>query len=77
MSSIDSLAIHFIRLGQWSEAVELYREELGLSIPQAESRVLGLADEHSLGHPNRLMSWLIIALSGFSVLLFATILSWF
>jgi hypothetical protein len=75
MSSIDSLAIHFIREGQWTEAIELYREEFGLSISQAERKVIGLAHEHDLQHPRRLLSWLWIALAGMSILLFATIVS--
>jgi hypothetical protein len=77
MSSIDSLAIHFIQQGQWAEAVELYREEFGLSSTQAEHRVIGLVHEHDLQHPRRLMSWLWIALGGMSILLFATIISRF
>ena len=40
MSNLDSLAIHLIREGQWSEAISLYREELGVSVAQAEAKVL-------------------------------------
>ena len=39
MSNLDSLAIHLIREGHWSEAVRLYRDELGVSLMQAEAKV--------------------------------------
>jgi hypothetical protein len=69
MTTIDSLAIHFLRHGQWSEAVQLYRDELGMSISQAERKVYGLASEYEIQEPKRLFLWLWIALGGFSVLL--------
>lgn len=75
MTTIDSLAIHFLRHGQWSEAVQLYRDELGMSISQAERKVYGLASEYEIQEPKRLLLWLWIALGGFSVLLFTFFLA--
>ncbi|MFN7877334.1 MAG: hypothetical protein ACK5PB_18590 [Pirellula sp.] len=75
MSTIDSLAIHFIRHGQWADAVQLYRDELGLSIAQAEMKVYGLASEYEIQEPKRLLLWLWIALGGFSIILFSLFLS--
>jgi hypothetical protein len=74
MSNLDSLAIHLIRAGQWSEAIHLYRDEMGLSIPQAEQIVLGLADDYGLKHPQRLMTWVAIAFGGFSLFALASVL---
>ncbi len=74
MSSLDSLAIHLIRAGQWSEAIGLYRDELGISIPQAEEIVAKLADEYSLRHPERFLSWLAIAFGGFSLFAIVAVL---
>ncbi len=67
MSNIDSLATHLIQQGQWAEAVCLYRDELGLSLPQAEEIVLQLADESGVQYPGRFLSWLAIAFAGFSL----------
>ncbi|MFN7291363.1 MAG: hypothetical protein ACK5T6_12305 [Pirellula sp.] len=75
MSTIDSLAIHFLQHGQWSEAVQLYRDELGMSISQAERKVYGLASEYEIHEPKRLLLWLWIALGGFSIILFSVFLS--
>lgn len=69
MSNLDLLAIHLIREGHWTEAVCLYRDELGLSLPQAEKLVVGLADEYDLRHPSRLLFWLWLALAGFTLML--------
>ncbi|MCU0714676.1 MAG: hypothetical protein MUD03_00950 [Pirellula sp.] len=76
MSNLDSLAIHLIRAGQWSEAVCLYRDELGLSLPQAEQLVLRISEEYDLKHPGRLLSWLWIALAGFSILCMVALIDW-
>jgi hypothetical protein len=67
MSNIDSLATHLIQQGHWSEAVCLYRDELGLSLPQAEEIVLQLADNSGIQYPGRFLSWLAIAFAGFSL----------
>jgi len=67
MSNIDSLATHLIQQGHWSEAVCLYRDELGLSLPQAEEIVLQLADNTGIQYPGRFLSWLAIAFAGFSL----------
>jgi hypothetical protein len=67
MSNIDSLATHLIQQGHWSEAVCLYRDELGLSLPQAEEIVLQLADSSGIQYPGRFLSWLAIAFAGFSL----------
>jgi len=67
MSNIDSLAIHLIRQGHWAEAVCLYRDELGLSLTQAEEIVLELADNSGIQYPGRFLSWLAIAFAGFSL----------
>ncbi len=76
MSNLDSLAIHLIREGQWSEAVCLYRDELGLSIPQAERLVVHLADEYNLRSPGRLLNWLWIAFGGGLLFFMVAIIDW-
>jgi hypothetical protein len=75
MSNLDSLAIHLIREGQWAEAVCLYRDELGLSLPQAEQLVHRLADEYDVHCPRRLLHWLWIALGGALILLMAVLIA--
>ena len=55
MTNIDSLATHLIQQGQWAEAVCLYRDELGLSLLQAEEIVLQLADESGVLYPGRFL----------------------
>jgi hypothetical protein len=67
MSNLDSLAIHLIREGHWSEAVRLYRDELGVSLMQAEAKVASLAEEYGVNHPERWTSWLAIAFAGLSL----------
>jgi len=67
MPNIESLATHLIQQGQWAEAVRLYRDELGLSLPQAEEIVLQLADSSGIQYPGRFLSWLAIAFAGFSL----------
>ena len=67
MSNLDSLATHLIQQGHWAEAVCLYRDELGLSLPQAEEIVLKLADNSGIQYPGRFLSWLAIAFAGFSL----------
>jgi hypothetical protein len=68
MSNLDSLAIHLIREGQWSEAISLYREELGVSMAQAEARVLALAEEYEILYPGGWGAWLTLAFAGLSLL---------
>jgi hypothetical protein len=67
MSNLDSLAIHLIREGQWSEAISLYREELGVSVAQAEAKVLALAEEYEILYPGRWAAWLTIGFAGLSL----------
>ncbi|MEQ1824402.1 MAG: hypothetical protein ABL921_00575 [Pirellula sp.] len=67
MSNIDSLATHLIQHGHWSEAVHLYRDELGLSMQQAEQIVLQLADETGVTYPGRFLYWLSLAFAGLSL----------
>jgi hypothetical protein len=67
MSNLDSLAIHLIREGQWAEAISLYREELGVSVAQAEAKVLALADEYEILYPGRWAAWLTLAFAGLSL----------
>ena len=67
MSNIDLLATHLIQQGHWSEAVCLYRDELGLSLPEAEETVLQLADSTGIQYPGRFLSWIAIAFAGFSL----------
>ncbi len=67
MSNLESLATHLIQQGHWDEAVCLYRDELGLSLTQAEKTVLELADNIGLQYPGRFLSWLAIAFAGFSL----------
>ncbi len=74
MSNIESLATHLIQQGHWAEAVCLYRDELGLSLPQAEKIVLELADSSGIQYPGRFLSWLAIAFAGFSLFGLAGIL---
>lgn len=74
MSNIESLATHLIQQGHWAEAVCLYRDELGLSLPQAEKIVLDLADSSGIQYPGRFLSWLAIAFAGFSLFGLAGIL---
>jgi hypothetical protein len=74
MSNLDSLAIHLIRQGHWTEAVCLYRDELGLSLPQAEEIVHELADNTGIAYPGRFLSWLAIAVAGLSLFGLAGIL---
>jgi len=77
MSNIDSLARTLIREGHWSDAVRLYRDELGVSILQAEAKVATLAEENGVLHPGRWASWLAIAFAGFSLFVLAGCLQWF
>ncbi len=74
MSTLDSLAIHLIRDGQWSEAVLLYRDELGVTVNQAEAKVVSLAEEYGIFYPGRWLSWLSIAFGGFSLFALAMVL---
>lgn len=67
MSNLDSLAIHLIREGQWSDAILLYREELGVTVAQAEARVLALADEYEILYPGRWAAWFTLAFAGLSL----------
>lgn len=67
MSNLDSLAIHLIREGQWSEAILLYRDELGVTVAQAEAKVHALAEEYEILYPGRWAAWLAIAFAGFSL----------
>ena|GEM_PF-712050 len=76
MSNLDSLAMHLIREGHWSDAVFLYRDELGESITQAEQRVAALAEECGVRHPERWMNWLASAIAGFSLFVLAGLLQW-
>lgn len=77
MSNIDSLALHLIQQGHWSEAVHLYRDELGLSLQQAEQIVLQLADETGINSPGRFFYWLAIAAAGLSLFGLAGVLQLF
>lgn len=67
MSNIESLATHLIQQGHWTEAVHLYRDELGLTAQQAEKVVLQLADEAGVTYPGRFLYWLALAVAGFSL----------
>jgi hypothetical protein len=67
MSNIDSLATHLIHQGHWAEAVHLYRDELGLSMQQAEQIVLQLAEESGLNYPGRFLYWFALAFAGLSL----------
>jgi hypothetical protein len=67
MSNLDSLATHLIQQGHWAEAVHLYRDELGLSMQQAEQIVLQLAEDSGLDYPGRFLSWLALAFAGLSL----------
>jgi hypothetical protein len=67
MSNLDSLATHLIQQGHWAEAVHLYRDELGLSMQQAEQIVLQLAEESGLNYPGRFLYWLALAFACLSL----------
>ncbi len=77
MSNLDSLARTLIREGHWSDAVRLYRDELGVSIMQAEAKVTSLAEETGVLHPERWASWFGIAFAGLSLFVLAICLDWF
>lgn len=77
MSNLDSLAMDLIREGHWSDAVVLYRDELGVSITQAEARVANLAHECGIRHPERWMTWLATAIAGLALFVLAGLLQWF
>ena len=51
------------------------RDELGLTVPQAELLVQRLAEEYELHCPNRLITWLWIALAGFTMFFLGSFLS--
>ncbi len=74
MSNIDLLAVHLIRDGQWAEAVCLYRDELGVSVLQAEERVAVLADEYGISHPERWFAWFAIAFGGILLFVLTSVL---
>ena len=76
MSNLDSLAMDLIREGHWSDAVILYRDELGVSITQAEARVATLANECGISHPERWMTWLATAIAGLALFVLAGLLQW-
>jgi len=77
MSNIESLATHLIQQGHWSEAICLYRDELGLSMSQAEQLVLQLADDSGINHPGKFMYWTAIAFAGLSLFGLAGVLQFF
>lgn len=76
MSNLDSLAMHLIREGHWSDAVVLYRDELGVTMMQAEARVAALAEECGVLHPERWTAWLATAFAGLSLFVLAGLLQW-
>lgn len=67
MSNLDSLATHLIQQGHWAEAVHLYRDELGLSMQQAEQSVFQLAEETGLTYPGRYLYWISLAFACLSL----------
>jgi hypothetical protein len=67
MSNLEPLAIHLIQQGHWDEAVGLYRDELGLSLRQAEQIVRELAEQTGLTNHGRTAMWLILAAAGLSL----------
>lgn len=76
MSNLDSLAMHLIREGHWSDAVVLYRDELGVTMVQAEARVAALAEECGVLHPERWTVWFATAFAGLSLFVLAGLLQW-
>jgi hypothetical protein len=74
MSNLESLATHLIQQGHWTEAVHLYRDELGLSLQQAEQIVVQLADETGISYPGRFLYWLALTFAGLSLFGLAGIL---
>ncbi len=74
MSTIDSLAIHFLRHGQWSEAVQLYRDELACLLPKQRERSMDWrASMRSMSHDDCCCGSGL--LGGFSIILFSLFLS--
>lgn len=67
MPNLEPLAIHLIQQGHWSEAIQLYRDELGLSLQQAERIVLELAEDTGVASPGRFFYWLALAFAGLSL----------
>ena len=77
MSNLDTLVQTLIREGHWSDAAGLYRDELGVSLTQAEAKVHSLAQELGLTDPHRWTQWLAIGLAGASLFVLAGCLQWF
>jgi hypothetical protein len=77
MPNLEPLAIHLIQQGHWADAVQLYRDELGLSIQQAEQTVLQLAEESGVSNPGRFLYWIAIAFAGLSLFGLAGIAQYF
>lgn len=77
MPNLEPLAIHLIQQGHWAEAVELYRDELGLSIQQAEQTVVQLAEDAGVSNPGRFLYWLALAFAGLSLFGLAGVAQYF
>ncbi len=70
----EPITIHLIREGLWREAIYLYREEMGVSTAQAEQAIERLALEYGVHRYSRYFFVAMIALSGISVILLASII---
>jgi hypothetical protein len=75
-SNTEAIALHFIRGGQWREAVYVVREELGLNLPQAEAAVEHLAIQHGIHRYSRMQWMTMIALVGLSTVGVTGLLHW-
>jgi hypothetical protein len=76
MSNLDTLVQTLIREGLWSDATGLYRDELGVSLTQAEAKVHAVAQELGITDPHRWTQWLAIGLAGASLFVLAGCLQW-
>ncbi|MFM8570505.1 MAG: hypothetical protein ACKOAU_02800 [Pirellula sp.] len=77
MFHFESLVQTLIREGHWSEAICLYRDELGVSQVQAEARVQALAEELGVTDPYRWTQWIAMGLATCALLVLAGCLQWY
>mgnify|MGYP003338014173 CR=1 FL=1 len=77
MSNLDGLVVTLIREGHWREAVGLCRDELGVSLIQAEHKVQTIAEETGLQDSNPWSFWLTASFAAVATIAFAYCIQWF